>query len=332
MGLAGLYGVPSILLEGGAVEEVVTFFFDLGVQTAGEINAILLLTGLIAGMVLSWLMLTQLKRLYKLKYISDKTIIVDGILIYYTLGLSMGLAIAGLKWFALGLAVFLLYKAFSVVFTRLLLVGKVRGSAPKKLLLLRVFALQKLSDRFFRKLSRLWRLQGPVQMIAGPDLVYSIVEPHEFMDFLTGRLSRQYLASETDVAERIQHLDEFPTTDGNFRVNDFYCFDNTWRQALEGLVRTTDYVVMDLRSFSRQRKGCIHEIKQLFALAAMEKVLFVVDKTTDKPFLEAVIAEACNEMPLDSPNYRLGETLNVRLYLLEGEDYDIRYFLSAVEA
>ena len=89
---------------------------------------------------------------------------------------------------------------------------------------------------------------------------------------------------------------------------------------------------MDLRSFSRQRQGCIYEIKALFRLMPLSRVLFVVDKSTDLPFLQQVMKEACQELPSDSPNYSPKETsLVVRLYRLSARSYDLRPFVAALE-
>jgi hypothetical protein len=330
LAVAGAYGIPSMLLDGPGLESVVNFFFQMGFDSAEQILLSLSVLGTVLGILLSWLMLVQLRGMYKHKFISDKTIIIDGVLLYYSIGLGLVVASAGIQWFVFTMLVFFVYKIPAVLLQRLFVLNKTRGLAPKRLLLLRVFALQQRSDVFFRKLSRLWRLQGPVQMIAGPDLIHSVIEPHEFMDFLTGSLSRQYLPSASAVAEKIHHLDEVPAADGNYAVNDFYCFDNTWKQALEGLAKVSDYVVMDLRSFSKARQGCIFEINALFRMVAIEKVLFIVDKTTEKPFLEQTIESACSSLPADSPNCRPGQSLPVRLYLLEGGDYDIGAFLMVV--
>ena len=42
--------------------------------------------------------------------------------------------------------------------------------------------------RMFRALSLRWLRAGSIDMIAGPDLVSSALEPHEFLDFVGGRL------------------------------------------------------------------------------------------------------------------------------------------------
>jgi hypothetical protein len=53
--------------------------------------------------------------------------------------------------------------------------------------------LGKVSQRLFDALDKHWRHVGSIQMIAGPDLATTTVEPHEFLDFLRGRLARRFI-------------------------------------------------------------------------------------------------------------------------------------------
>ena len=42
-------------------------------------------------------------------------------------------------------------------------------------------------------------------MIAGPDLLTAVVEPYEFLDFVSGKLSRQFVQGEEDFATTSFH-------------------------------------------------------------------------------------------------------------------------------
>ena len=46
-----------------------------------------------------------------------------------------------------------------------------------------------------------WRFVGPIQLIAGTDLATETLEPHEFMEFVAGRIAHRYISS-SDVLER----------------------------------------------------------------------------------------------------------------------------------
>ncbi|MBK8193784.1 MAG: hypothetical protein IPK76_11490 [Lewinellaceae bacterium] len=189
------------------------------------------------------------------------------------------------------------------------------------------------SDRLFRRISRFWRLLGPVQVISGPDLANSTIEPHEFMDFLTGRLSRQFLESEEEINRKVAYLDDQPSADGNYGINDFYAYNSSWKSVLAALVETTDRIIMDIRSFSPGHQGCIHEIKELFRRISIKKVLFIIDRNTDWQFMEKTFQEACSEIQKgeinDIPD---GGLLIINIYRLEGEDYSVGELLESIES
>lgn len=111
------------------------------------------------------------------------------------------------------------------------------------------------------------------------------VEPHEFLDFISGKLARRFINGPEALDRRITELDTERDRDLRFRVNDFFCYDDTWRMVLSRLVRESDAVLMDLRGFSRQNSGCIFEIHELVALVPPERVVFIINESTDQSLL-----------------------------------------------
>ena len=67
-------------------------------------------------------------------------------------------------------------------------------------------------------LSKRWLRVGSISMIAGPDLVTSTVEPHEFLDFVGGDLSRQFVRGGDDLERRLREMAHGPDPDGRYRV------------------------------------------------------------------------------------------------------------------
>jgi hypothetical protein len=62
---------------------------------------------------------------------------------------------------------------------------------------------------------------------------------------------------------------------------------------------------MDLRSFSRTNQGCVYELGELLAAVPLDRVVFVVDASTDRPFLEATLQDLWQRIPAGSPNRAL---------------------------
>jgi hypothetical protein len=170
------------------------------------------------------------------------------------------------------------------------------------LLLLRVFSLGRRSERLFDGLSKGWLRAGSMSLIAGPDLVTTVVEPHEFLNFIGGRLSRQFVQGEADLERRLAERDVRPDPDGRFRVNEFFCYADTWQMTMQRLARGSGAVLMDLRSFSRANHGCLYELQELLSGVPLDRVLFVVDSSTDRSFLEQTLKDLWQRIPANSPN------------------------------
>jgi hypothetical protein len=185
------------------------------------------------------------------------------------------------------------------------------GAAPVRLLLLRVFGAQRRSERLLGRLGASWRHLGPVQMIAGSDLAAAALEPHEFLDSLRGRLSRQFVADAEDLRRRLAQLDLDRDPDGRFRVNELFCHDDTWRPTLQALLRRSDCILLDLRGFTVARQGAAYEITQLVDIVPLRRVLVITDDTTDYDFLRAVLDTAWRGIGPESPNWADGGALRV---------------------
>jgi hypothetical protein len=179
-------------------------------------------------------------------------------------------------------------------------------SAPRRLLLLRAFGFDKRTQRLLDDLGQRWRYLGPIRLIAGADLAYATLEPHEFVAFLGGRLTRAFIKDSGDLEHRLSETTSLPDPDGFYRVEDFFCHDDTWRMTVSRLARNAHAVLMDLRGFGPAHRGCIFEIEELVASVAVIRVVLIVDDSTDVPFLEQTIEAAWRAIPSDSPNAEEG--------------------------
>jgi hypothetical protein len=170
---------------------------------------------------------------------------------------------------------------------------------------LRVFGFARRSQRLFDDLGQRWRYLGPISLIAGTDLAYATIEPHEFYDFLSGRLSRAFVKDQEDLENRLSKGRPVADPDGLFRIQDFYCHDDTWRMTVARLARDADAVFMDLRGFTASNCGCIWEIELLLHLVPIDRVVLLVDETTDVSLLERTLATSWQKIAADSPNATL---------------------------
>jgi len=233
----------------------------------------------------------------------------------------------GWAWIFTGIVAFAAYKL--AVWAGFTLVARKRREDATKLtlLLLRVFSLGKRSQRLFDLLSRIWLQAGSIDLIAGPDLATTTVEPHEFLDFMGGRLSRQFVSDETDLEQRVSNIDARSDPDGRYRVNEFFCRADTWQMTIQRLSRGSNAVLMDLRSFSKSNQGCVYELRHLFNSIPLDRVVLVIDHSTDAAFLEMTVREIWQDLEPSSPNVKLSKPLVKCLAIKQQSQAEIKSLL-----
>ena len=298
----GLVLLPTFVINIGEIwDPLMSLRERFGLNIGGIFNLVFLV-GVLGFGLLGWLAVNMIGNWYSRKQISEQSITMDAIWLLFGIFQAVGLIFEGDHWFTVSLMAFAVYKV--VAWTSFWLANRYAplSQIHPSLLVLRVFAPGKRSEELFEALSKHWRLVGSIQLIAGPDLAATTIEPHEFLDFLSGKLARRFIDGEQTLDLRISQMDLLPDHDGQFRVNDFFCYEDTWRMVLSRLARASDAVMMDLRGFSSQNAGVIYEIGELIDLVPLEQVVFIVDDTTDEPFLRQVMQEAWDQKKPDSPN------------------------------
>jgi hypothetical protein len=263
----------------------------VGLGGIGTFTALLVFGFLMFGVV-GWVALGWIRRQYQAKRISDQSVTIDAIWMLFTVAHSVNLAFGHPLWTLAGLVAFVGYKA--CVRVGLKWAGGRDDLTQRKpaLLVLRSFSIGRDGERLFDVVDRFWRRVGSIEMIAGIDLAHRTVEPHEFLDFVSGKLSRRFIDGSAALEQRMQERDTQPDRDLRFRVNDFFCYDDTWKMVLSRLVRESDVVLMDLRGFSRQNAGCVFELKELARMVPLERVVFVVDRRTDENLLAETLGQS----------------------------------------
>ena len=261
-----------------------------------------LLLVFVSGPALGWLALRWIGRRYARKQISDQTMTIAAVWLVFAATQSAAFAYMNALWMLAGLLAYVVFLVVSAAgFWLLHRRSAARPSGPR-LLVLRVFALGGRTRRLFDALAARWRHVGSLQLIAGPDLAMSTVEPHEFMDFLQRRLASRFVGNDQAIERALDELDLNPDHDGRFRITDFFCRDECWRVVLGRLATTSDVVLMDLRGFTAASSGCAYELGELLNVVPLERIVFVVDRSTDEKALSRILRNAWQRMRVTSPN------------------------------
>ncbi len=327
-GMTGALLLTSIIWNSsGGISGVVQILKPTGLSGRGMFAVVVLAGFAILG-VAGWRLLRMLGRWYQQKRMSDLALTLDAMWLLFAITNSIVLAAYDWRWLLTGAVAFGVYKlVLWAAFAWIAKPATADGQSPT-LLLLRVFSLGPRSLRLFDALAKHWLRTGPIVLIAGPDLVTGIVEPPEFLDFVGGRVSRQFVQGRDDLAQRLAQLDTRPDPDGRHRTNAFFCRADTWQMTMQQLAAGSDAVLMDLRSFSPTNRGCLYELGRLLSSVPLPQVLITVDDTTDLVFLGASLQELWRSVPADSPNRSLPDP-EVRLYRVRsGTGAEVRTLLS----
>jgi hypothetical protein len=272
----------------------------LGVHVDWMVAATIVIS--LAGFsALGWALARGITGAYRRRKLSEQSLLLDALWLLFATWYAMWLVLGGLKWAATALVALLAFKLILAAARR----PEARTvKATRDLTFLRVFSLGRRSDALLDGVAKYWRHIGSVQMITGPDVALSTVQPHQFLDFLSGKLGRHFVRDQVSLERSLAERDRARDPDGRFRINNFFCHADSWQPALPRLVEEGEAVLMDLRSFSAMHAGCIHELQQLVQNVPLDRCLLVVDDSTDGPFLKRTLKEAWEELSPASPNHR----------------------------
>ncbi len=302
------------------LEAVQSLMVELSLATGIGVGAVFFAVqaaGFVLFLLPGWWAAAWLRRRYEAKRISDQMITFDAV--WLLMSLIDCSALASERG-AFGWAGLLAFAAYRLVVTLGLkpLHRAALARPPARLLLLRVFGAQRQSERLFDLLVARWRYRGSLELIAGTDLATTTLEPHEFLDFLSGRLARNFIHGPADLERRLAELDLAPDPDGRFRVNELFCDGGSWQQAVARLMAGSDLVVMDLRGFSHQNRGCLFELQALIDSVPVERLILLIGGPGDFDPLRQTLRALWQEMRASSPNAR-PEVARLRLLPVEGD-------------
>jgi hypothetical protein len=250
----------------------------------------------------AWLVVAFLRDRYAAKKMSEFQFTVSAVWILQALMLSFSLLREGGFLAASGAFIPLLGWRLTLGLMLRPLAASARTRPAQTLLLLRVYGFGRRSRRLFDLLGARCRLLGSIDLIAAPDLASRTIEPATFLEFIRGRIKRLFVRTPQDLEERLAAIDRLPDPDARFRVNQLFCSDDMWKEAVTRLMESATLVVMDLRGFSSQRAGCVFEIQTLLDVVPLERLVFLFDQTTHRDELKAVLADRWRQLDATSPN------------------------------
>jgi hypothetical protein len=266
----------------------------VGIEDAVAIFVLVPLIGFVVAAAAGWMVLMGLGRWYARHGFSDHMLLLGSMCFVFCVDYVSAAAGGQLGALAIGLGLF-----------GVLAVGALwvyhwfvhRSGQVSRLLLLRVFDHGAGTAGLLDAVAARWRHIGPVRLIGAPDLADSTIEPDEFLAFTSGRLRRLFIDSAAALDERLAGLEPAHDPDGRYRVEEFFCFDTTWRAAVESLLAESDLVLMDVRGFTSDRLGATHELELLGRERAFDRTLLVMDEHTDTDLVDRIVTGTGSATP-----------------------------------
>ena len=177
--------------------------------------------------------------------------------------------------------------------------GRREPRPPRRMLLvLRVFGDSARTGALFERIASRWQRFGPVTTIAAPDAAADTVDPGDLLRFATGRIADSFVTSKDELVRRLATIDVAPDRDGRYRIDEFCCRDDTWQATVVALIARADAIVMDLRGFTAARRGAEFEIEQLATRASPDRIVLVVDASTDRELVARAAAAGATPMAM----------------------------------
>ncbi|MFN8574766.1 MAG: hypothetical protein U0132_22115 [Gemmatimonadaceae bacterium] len=169
---------------------------------------------------------------------------------------------------------------------------------PKSLLALRVFGSPHLAD--FLDLTNDWQWIGSRLRLDGPGTTGQ--KARDLVNYVAGRIDQSIVQSEAELERAMAEFAETPDRQLRFPVNSVQCSDAIWKQAIDRLLDRSDAVVMDLASLTPTNRGVAYELGRLFAHIDLDRIVLLINDTTDRNVLREIVDRAWADVPVNSPN------------------------------
>ena len=133
------------------------------------------------------------------------------------------------------------------------------------------------------------------------------------------QVSKSFIKNQEHLNARLEKLKKVPRKlDHTYKSMPTMCYDNTWKLAVATYTQLADVVLMDLRGFSEERKGCAYEVDFLFDTVPVGKVVFLIQPETVE-LVTRLIEERWEYLKVNSPNLKLQNPV-VTIYVANTEN------------
>jgi len=106
---------------------------------------------------------------------------------------------------------------------------------------------------------------------------------------------------------------------GTFKNTTLFCVDNTWKKAVQQMMPVSKAVLMDLRGFSKQNRGCEYELGLLIDNYEVNKIVLLADEGPNLELIKDILKERWQQIKASSPNANLQEPV-IKIYFPGIED------------
>lgn len=166
-----------------------------------------------------------------------------------------------------------------------------RHVEPTRLLFLRVFGDTGKRERLLDTLDDTWRRIGRIDLIGASDVAMRTLTSATLECFVLQRLGQAFVRA-GEVERRLSTLRSRLEGDLRYPVNEVCCYLDTWQAVVTRLAPASDMVLLDLRGFTRDNRGCTFELTHLVRHVDLRHVVVLVDATTDVLSLREIAMSA----------------------------------------
>jgi len=117
------------------------------------------------------------------------------------------------------------------------------------------------------------------------------------------KIKRSFIRNEKSLESLLKKkLKEKPVNwNSKYKGVPLMCFDNTWKMAVNNISKATDVILMDLRGYSQENKGCEYEVNFLFNFIDINKIVFLTENDSIK-HIKTLLSKCWETILETSPN------------------------------